>query len=104
MLPVYLNALPLKSDYSENDNVYKCLANLFQFKHPVLLSQNNLNASLSAAYHGLKAEQVESETRQMLVNGLKNCFGDAQISPALMQTVSTFPEEVAGTIQMALQS
>lgn len=37
VLPVFLSALPLKSDRSENEAVYTCLLGLVHLKHPEAL-------------------------------------------------------------------
>jgi importin-4 len=103
VLPIYLNALPLKSDFTENDNVYKCLAVLFQVKNASLLSQNNIGAALSACYHALVAEQVTDATKQLLVGSLKQVLGDPQYNQLCMQAISGFPPVVSQMLQSALQ-
>lgn len=106
VLPVYLNALPLKSDFSENDNVYKCLAFLFSIhQQSQLLSPQLINASLSASYHGIStAEKVSDETKHLLVNSLKQAISsDQNLMSSVMSTISTFSPEVAQTLQSILQ-
>jgi hypothetical protein len=36
VLPVFLSALPLKSDFTENETVFKCLIGLVKSKNPVV--------------------------------------------------------------------
>jgi len=38
VFPVFLKALPLKNDMSENETVYKCLIGLVQMNHPEVLA------------------------------------------------------------------
>jgi len=38
VLPVMLKALPLKTDMSENETIYKCLLGLLQMKHPDMMA------------------------------------------------------------------
>lgn len=37
VLPVFLSALPLKADRSENEAVYTCILGLIHMRHPVAL-------------------------------------------------------------------
>ena len=49
VLPVFLDALPLKADLIENENVYTCLAFLYEARHPDLLALFP-KAALAAAH------------------------------------------------------
>ena len=39
VLPAMLNVLPLKTDMTENETVYKCLLGLLQMNHPEIVSR-----------------------------------------------------------------
>ena len=38
VLPVFLHALPLKTDMTENETVYSCVLGLLQMNHPDILA------------------------------------------------------------------
>jgi importin-4 len=46
VLPVFLQALPLKADKAENEAVYKCLLQLVQAQHPDLAAHANILRAL----------------------------------------------------------
>lgn len=48
VLPVFLSALPLKADRSENEAVYTCLLGLIHMRHPDALQR--LDAILGKSY------------------------------------------------------
>jgi hypothetical protein len=52
VLPALFSALPLKSDLSENDNVYSCVASLLEAKNSDAMAL--LPQTLVATAHGLQ--------------------------------------------------
>ena len=69
VLPVFLRALPLKTDMTENETVYKCLLGLLQMNHPDAVSQK---AELKRIFTEASQEgsQVSEELRAKLKGAL----------------------------------
>lgn len=100
VLPVFLASLPLKADFSENENVYGCLAYLLEAKHPVLCGTACLGPCLLGCAHGLQASEVTDETKARLVQGLKALAADA--AAAMGAAFATVPPEAAAFLQQAM--
>jgi len=103
VLPVFFAHLPLKADFSENENVYGCLASLLEAKHPHLLSPACLGPALLACAHGLQAEEVLDETRGRLVQGLRGLAADQAVAPSFGAAIATVTPEAAAFLQQAMQ-
>jgi len=98
-LPLLLGALPLKIDFTENDNVYDCLGKLLAAKPPALLPL--LPQALVASAHGVGAE-VSPETRAVLVAGLKALAADPAAGPTVAAALGQIPPEAAALLRAAL--
>ena len=69
VLPVFLRALPLKTDMTENETVYKCLLGLLQMNHPDAVAQKaQLKRIFTEACQ--EGSQVEEELRAKLQGAL----------------------------------
>lgn len=66
VLPVFLRALPLKTDMTENETVYTCLLGLQQMKHPTLHADDLRRIYTAALSH----EKVDDELKLKLQSAL----------------------------------
>jgi importin-4 len=97
VLPALLGALPLKQDFTENENVYSCLAGLLEGKHPHLMAL--LPQALVGVSHGLGAEGVSDATRGRLRASLGVLTTDPSTSVALAAAMGQLPTEVVSALQ-----
>eukprot|EP00903_Cladosiphon_okamuranus_P009337 g8905.t1 len=75
VLPVFLSALPLKSDRSENEAVYTCLLGLVHLKHPEALRL--LDSIMMVVANALTpAAKVQEEIQDTLVKGIQAAAGE----------------------------
>ena len=70
VLPIFLQALPLKSDWSENETVYGCLVKLVQNGQPDVLGplKGEVTRVVGAA---MQEAKVDDEIKE----NLKSVFG-----------------------------
>ena len=101
VLPVFLGAIPLKVDMTENDCVYGCLAGLLEMRHPHLVAL--LPQALTAVAHGLGSPAADA-VKARLVAGLKALAGDATSAAALAAAQPQIPAEAGAVLQAALSS
>ncbi|OBZ84924.1 putative importin subunit beta-4 [Choanephora cucurbitarum] len=70
VLPVFLNVLPLKADFAENEPVFNCLFSLFRANNAFIHSQ--IPHLLSVFHHVLSnEEQLDEATRAQLIELLR---------------------------------
>ena len=70
VFPVFLRALPLNVDMTENTTVYQCLTGLLQMNHPQALAQREeIRRILTEATH--ESSKVDAETKGMLLQALQ---------------------------------
>ncbi|CAM9175169.1 unnamed protein product [Pylaiella littoralis] len=75
VLPVFLSALPLKSDRSENEAVYTCLLGLVHLRHPEALRL--LESIMTVVAKALTpAAKVQDEIQDTLVKGIQAEAGE----------------------------
>mmetsp|Transcript_13102 Transcript_13102/g.31597 ORF Transcript_13102/g.31597 Transcript_13102/m.31597 type:complete len:1068 (-) Transcript_13102:113-3316(-) len=71
VLPVFLTALPLKVDMTENQTVYQCLIGLLQMNHPEAVSRKeDIKRILTEATH--ESSKVDADTKGMLVQAVQS--------------------------------
>ncbi|KAL7577307.1 hypothetical protein ACA910_002046 [Epithemia clementina (nom. ined.)] len=70
VFPVFLRALPLKMDMTENTTVYQCLTGMLQMNHPLALAnREEIRRILTEATH--ESSKVDDETKGMLMQALQ---------------------------------
>uniref|UniRef100_A0A7S2YBI1 Importin subunit beta-1/Transportin-1-like TPR repeats domain-containing protein n=1 Tax=Entomoneis paludosa TaxID=265537 RepID=A0A7S2YBI1_9STRA len=70
VFPVFLQALPLKIDMTENQTVYQCLLGLLQMNHPEAVSRKDeIKRILTEATH--ESSKVDDETKGKLLQALQ---------------------------------
>lgn len=77
LLPVFLSALPLTCDFSENQYVYDVVMR-FIVEHPSLI-QSHIERALGLLGGALSEKDVTNDTKTMIVGCLKKICGDANI-------------------------
>jgi len=100
VLPVYLDSLPLRADFSENNTVYGCVAYLLEARHPDVLAL--LPKALIAASYGLQAKDCSDAVKAKLVQALKGLAADPAVGASLASALPALAPEVATVLQQAL--
>lgn len=58
VFPVFMQNLPLRTDFDENEAVYKCFGHLYQQGHPLL--KQNITQIITMAIGVLHTKQVSN--------------------------------------------
>ncbi|CAM9783964.1 unnamed protein product [Ascophyllum nodosum] len=99
VLPVFLSALPLKVDRSENEAVYTCLLGLIHMRHPEALKL--LDSILAIVAKALTPEaKVQSEIQDTLVSGLRASAGE--VGNQLNAAIEKLPPDLKQVLVLRL--
>jgi importin-4 len=102
VLPVMLNAMPLRSDFGEGVAIFNCFCGLATDGDASMLA--NLPQALVAFSQVLSEDlQYNDETKTIVVSGLKHLAGGAH-QQVLQNAISQVPEEVGAVIDAAVRS
>lgn len=102
VIPVMLNAMPLRSDFGEGVSIFNCFCGLATDGDSTML--NNLPQALVVFSQVLSEDlQYNDETKTIVVSGLKHLAG-GQHQQVLQNAISQVPEEVAAVIEAAVRS
>ncbi|XP_050295458.1 importin-4-like [Anthonomus grandis grandis] len=101
VFPAFLQKLPLRDDFQENEAVIKCFATLYQQGNPVI--KRHLSDVIKAAVHVYWKEQTPNdETKQILTELIKTLNRD--FPQEFAQVVNSFGPEATESIQKLLSS
>jgi len=89
LLPVYLKSLPLRVDFSENNNVYQSLFHLLKTSNKNIPA--NMTSLFSVFARSLSATSVPDNIKQEIVSILKALF--QQYPNEMKQVVNSLPLE-----------
>ncbi|CCI47572.1 unnamed protein product [Albugo candida] len=100
VLPVFLGALPLKSDFEENEAVYKCLNGLVRSKHNDVLQHLGSIMEIYA-----KSLSPDSSVDEDIQQDIKVCVKEllAAFEPQVKDVVSRMALEHQNVLTTALQ-
>lgn len=100
VLPVFLGALPLKSDFEENEAVYKCLNGLVRSKHNDVLQHLGSIMEIYA-----KSLSPDSSVDEDIQQDIKVCVKEllAAFEPQVKDVVSRMTLEHQNVLTTALQ-
>jgi len=98
VLPVFLNALPLKKDMQENKSVYNSIFSLFRTQHPALSPHVPTVISIFARVLG--NPQVEQELQIEMVNLIKSLI--SQHSGHIEGIIKALPSQEQQNLQKFL--
>lgn len=105
VIPVFLGALPLQEDHSEDGTVYGCLAGLLTSSsaEAQAVIQPHVPAAVSVCARALAVKEVaeDEEVVATIVGALKHLLTTAR--PQLEALVAALPEEERATLTAALQ-
>jgi AAA+ ATPase superfamily predicted ATPase len=102
VLPVMLNALPLRADPSEGPNIYGCLIDLVQAAEPTAISM--LPQIVAAMGETLREESTAvKEVKIRVASFLKHMATNPAMQPNLIVAVQQLPEgEIKQLVQQAI--
>lgn len=102
VLPVMLSSLPLRSDYSEGENIYGCIARLVLSGEPNAL--NLLPKILEVfAQVFLPDSKATAETKAVVKSCLQQLTSDPQGQNAIRAALASCSAETAQTIENAIR-
>ena len=102
VLPVMLSSLPLRSDYSEGENVYGCIARLVLSGEPNSL--NNFPKILEAFAQVFQSDsKATAETKAVVKSCLQQLMNDQQGQIAIRSALASCSADIAQTIENAIR-
>lgn len=101
ILPAFLQKLPLRDDFQENEAVIKCFATLYQQGNPVL--KQHLGDVMKVSVHVYYKDQTPNDdTKRILIEFLKTLNRD--FAQDFAHVVNSMGQEAAESIQKLLTS
>ncbi|CAG9770533.1 unnamed protein product [Ceutorhynchus assimilis] len=101
VIPAFIQKLPLRDDFQENEAVIKCFAMLYQQGNPVL--KQHLGDVMKACVHVYYKDQTPNEdTKHILIEFIKTLNRD--FAQDFAHAVSSLGPEATGAIQKLLSS